>query len=337
MRTPERRALSACCVADAARRTHLKSLAALALGATLPARAADAYPAKTIRLVIPFAAGSATDSAGRLVAQELSARLKQQVIVDNRAGAFGQIAAELVARSAPDGYTVLMTTNTTHSANPHLFKQLNYDPVKDFEPVARLGLLPFMVVVTNSLPVKNIQELVTYARANPDALSYAHPNSSAYVAMETIKRLTKTNMVGVQYKASPQAIIDLIAGRVQVMAADFATAIPQVKAGKLRALGVTMAKRSALMPELPAIAESLPGLDLVAWNGLFVPARTPAPIVARLSSEMLALLAVKENKAKLANIGFEVDPLPADALGRYVREQIDVWGRMIRDAGIPKE
>lgn len=319
------------------RRAHLKALGALAFAATWPVRAADAYPSKTIRLVIPFAAGSATDSAGRLVAQELSTRLGQQVIVDNRAGAFGQIAAELVAHSAPDGYTVLMTTNTTHSANPHLFKQLNYDPVKDFEPIARLGLLPFMVVATNELPVKNIQEFVAYARANPGRLSYAHPSSSSLVAMETIKRLTKIDVIGVQYKASPQAIIDLIAGRVQVMAADFATAIPQVKAGKLRVLGVTMAKRSALLPDVPAIAESLPGFDVVAWNGLFVPARTPAPIVARLSREMLDLLARADIKAKLAAIGFEVDPQPADAFGRYVRAQIDVWGRMIRDAGIPRE
>lgn len=307
------------------------------LGRHAAAPAAESYPSKTIRLVIPFAAGSATDSAGRLVAQELSQRLGQQMIVENRAGAFGQIAAEAVARSAPDGYTVFMTTNTTHSANPHLFKTLNYDPVKDFEAVARLGILPFMIVTPVGMPVKTMGELIAHARANPDALSYAHASSASLVAMETIKRLAKFNAVGVAYKASPQAIVDLIAGRVQVMAADFATAIPQVRGGKLRVLAVTTAKRSALMPDVPAVAETLPGVDIAAWNGIFVPARTPAPIVAQLSREFLAVLANPNTKSRLAAIGFEVDPLPAPAFARYVREQIDVWGRLVRDAGIPKE
>ncbi|HZP89106.1 MAG TPA: tripartite tricarboxylate transporter substrate binding protein [Burkholderiales bacterium] len=320
------------------RRHLLKSLAGLALGARLPCGlAADTYPSKTIRLVVPFAAGSATDSAGRLFAQELSKRLGQQVIVDNRAGAFGQIAAELVARSAPDGYTLFMTTNTTHAANPHLFRSLNYDPIKDFVPVARLGILPFMVVVPPGMPAKSMGELITYARANPGSLSYAHPSSASLVAMETIKRLAKIDMVGVQYKASPQAMIDLIAGRVQVMAADFATAVPQVRAGKLRVLAVTGAKRSALLPDVPPVADTLPGFDIVSWNGLFLPAGTPPAIVDRLARASLDILSQAENKAKLAALGYEVDPQPPEAFGRYVRDQILVWGKLIQAAGIPKE
>ena len=256
----------------------------------LSLRAQSSWPAKTIRLVVPFAPGSGTDSAGRVLAQALSERLGQQVIVENRAGAFGQIAAELVARSAADGYTLFMTTNTTHGANPHLFNRLPYDPIRDFVPIARVGTLPFMLVVTPSLPVKTTAELLSYARKHPDALSYAQASSTSLVAMETIKRLGKVAIVGVQYKASPQALVDLMAGRVQVMVADFATAMPQVRAGKLRVLGVTTAQRSRLLPNEPPIIDDLPGFDTTSWNGIFAPAKTPASVVARLEREILAVL-----------------------------------------------
>lgn len=296
--------------------------------------AQQAWPAKPIRLIVPFAPGSGTDSAGRVLAQELSQRLGQQVIVENRAGAFGQIAAELVARSPADGYTLFMTTNTTHGANPHLFSNLPYDPIRDFVPIARLGTLPFMLVVTPSLPVKTTAELLALARKQPDALSYAHASSTSLVAMETIKRLGKVSVAGVQYKASPQALVDLMAGRVQVMVADFATAMPQVRAGKLRVLGVTTARPSKLLPGVPPIAQALPGFDTTSWNGVFAPAKTPPAVVSRLELEMLAALARPEIERKLEGIGFEVDPLDSAAFARYVNEQIEHWGRMIRAAGI---
>ena len=312
---------------------------AAAWAAMLPLslRAQSSWPAKTIRLVVPFAPGSGTDSAGRVLAQALSERLGQQVIVENRAGAFGQIAAELVARSAADGYTLFMTTNTTHGANPHLFNRLPYDPIRDFVPVARVGTLPFMLVVTPSLPVKTTAELLSYARKHPNALSYAQASSTSLVAMETIKRLGKVAIVGVQYKASPQALVDLMAGRVQVMVADFATAMPQVRAGKLRVLGVTTAQRSRLLPNVPPIIDDLPGFDTTSWNGVFAPAKTPATVVSRLQREILAVLARPEIEKKLEGIGFEVDPLDAAAFGRYVDEQIEHWGRMIRAAGIERQ
>jgi len=308
------------------------SLAALC--AVLPVRAQGAWPAKTIRLIVPFAPGSGTDSAGRVLAQELSQRLGQQVIVENRAGAFGQIAAELVARSPADGYTLFMTTNTTHGANPHLFSKLPYDPIRDYVPIARLGTLPFMLVVTPSLPVKSVPEFLDYARKNPDALSYAQASSTSLVAMETIKRLGKISVAGVQYKASPQALVDLMAGRVQVMVADFATAMPQVRAGKLRVLGVTTAQPSKLLPGVPPIAQALPGFDTTSWNGVFAPAKTPPSVVVRVEREMLAALAQPALAKKLEGIGFEVDPLDSAAFARYVNEQIEHWGRMIRAAGI---
>jgi len=319
------------------RRDFVFAGAALAASLRQPAHAQVGYPTKTIRLIVPFAPGSGTDSAGRLLAQALSARLGQQVIVENRAGAFGQIAAELVARSPADGHTLFMTTNTTHGANPHLFNELPYDPIRDFVPIARLGTLPFMLVVTPSLPVKTTAELLALARRQPDALSYAHASSTSLVAMETIKRLGKVSVAGVQYKASPQALVDLMAGRVQVMVADFATAMPQVRAGKLRVLGVTTSQRSRLLPDVPPIAETLPGFDTTSWNGVFAPAATPPAIVARLEREMLAALARPQVQSRLRDIGFDVDVLDSAAFGRYVREQIDHWGRMIRAAGIPRQ
>ena len=315
----------------------LPDILALLLLCLLPQALAETYPSKPIRLVIPFAAGSATDAAGRILAQALSQRLGQSVIVDNRAGANGQIAAMLVSKSPADGYTLFMTTNSTHSANPHLYKILPYDPVKDFEPIARVGTLAFMLVVNPDLPVGNTRELIAYAFAHPGQLSYGTASTASLVGAETINAMAHTELVGVGYKASPQAILDLVAGRLQVMVADFATAMPQVKAGKLRVLAVTTAKRSALLPGVPPIAETLKGFDMTSWNGLFAPAGTPQPIVARLAQETLASLAQSDVKDRLAALGFEVDPLDTVAFGRYVREQLDTWGKLIRAAKIQPE
>jgi tripartite-type tricarboxylate transporter receptor subunit TctC len=314
-------------------------LSALALlFVTLPTPAlADNYPSKPIKLVVPFAAGSATDSAGRVVAQALSQRLGQNVIVDNRPGANGQIAALLVAGSPPDGYTLFMTTNSTHSANPHLYKTLPYDPIKDFEPVARVGTLAFMLVVNPELPAGNTKEFIAYAAARPGQLSYGTASTASLVGAETINAMARTDTVGVSYKASPQAILDLIAGRLQFMVADFATAMPQVKTGKLKVLGVTTTTPSALLPGVPPIADTLKGYDMTSWNGLFVPATTPPEIVARLERETLAALAQAEVKDRLAAIGFDVEPLNATAFKRYVREQLDTWGKLIRAAKLQPE
>jgi len=302
--------------------------------ALAPALAADDYPSKPIRLVVAFAPGSASDSVARILAQELSLRLQQKVLVENRAGAFGQIAAEHVAHSAPDGYTVFITSNTSHAANPHLYRTLPYDPVKDFEPVLRAGMFPFMLVITPSLPVNNAAQLVEYARKHPDELSYGTTNSTSLVVMETLKRLAKLSIVGVQYKSSPEAIVDLSAGRLQVMVSDFSTATPQVKAGKVRALAVTSAKRSPLLPDLPPLADTVPGIDLTGWSGWYLPAKTPKPIVERLARETLAILERPEIRQRLAEVGFQVDPLGPEAFARYMRAQLEYWGQLVRAAGI---
>jgi tripartite-type tricarboxylate transporter receptor subunit TctC len=298
---------------------------------------AAAYPAKPVKLVIAFAAGSATDSMGRVLGDALGKRLGQQVVIENRAGATGTLAAAHVARSAPDGYTLLMTTNSTHGANPYIYRSLPYDPLKDFVPVARTATLPFVLVAHQSLPVATTAELVAYSKAHPGELTYGTASTTALVGAERINRLAGTDLVRVSYKSSPQAMLDLVAGRLSVMVADFATAMPQIRAHKVKVLGVTTARRSALLPDVPPLDEALPGFDVTSWNGIFAPAGTDPGIVARLSRETMEALEEPAVRKRLAQIGFEVDPLGPEAFDRYVREQLAYWGKLVRDAGIQPE
>ena len=301
------------------------------------AEAAETWPAKPIRLVIPFAAGSATDSAGRLLAHQLGSLLGKPVVVENKAGANGQIAAMAVAGSAPDGYTLFMTTNSTHSANPHLYKGLGYDPVRDFDPIVRVGMLPFMLVVNPDLPVKSTAEFLAYARVHRGELSYGTASTASMIGAETLNVMAGLDLVRVGYKSSPQAILDLVAGRLQVMVADFTTAMPHVKAGKLRILAVTTANRSALLPDAPAIGETLQGFDMTSWNGLFAPAGTPPAILSRLEKDSLKVLADVETQAKFAAIGFEIAPMGSAQFDRYMRGEIAHWGKLVRAANIQPE
>ena len=312
-------------------------VAAIAAAAALGAHAQD-YPNRPITLVIPFAAGSGTDNVGRIVSQRLSERLKQPIVVENKPGANGQIAAEHVAKSKPDGYTLFMTTNTTHSANPSLYKELRYDPIKDFTPVVRTGELPFAVVVNNDLPVKSLKELLDYAKANPGKLSYGTPNSTSLVGSETLKTQAKIDMVGVPYKSSPQALTDVIGNQIQVYLADFGSAMAMIKANRVRTLAVTPARGSKILAEVPPVAKTIPGFDLTSWNGIFGPAGLPKPIVDRISSEVNAVLGEKEVQDKLAAAGFEVWPTKSpEEFTKYVNDQLQLWAGMIRAAGIKAE
>jgi len=313
------------------------ALAALGL-AVAPAAFAQSFPAKPITLVVPFAAGSGTDGVARIVAQKLSERLKQQVLVENKAGASAQIGAEYVAKAKPDGYTLFMTTNTSHSANPSLFKTLRYDPIKDFTPIVRTGELPFAVAVNPALPVKSLQELLDYAKANPGKISYATPNSTSLVASETIKAMTKVDIVGVQYKSSPQALTDLIGGQLEMYVVDVGSGLSTIKSGKVRTLAVTPARGSKILPEVPPVAKTLPGFDLTSWNGILGPAGLPKPIVDRINAETQAVLAEKEVQDKLANIGFEVWPSKSpEDFAKYVADQLAYWTKLIKQAGIQPE
>jgi len=295
----------------------------------------DAYPNRPITLVVPFAPGSGTDSGARVISAKLAERLKQPVIVENRPGANAQVGALYVAKAKPDGYTLFMTTNTSHSANPSLYADLRYDPIKDFTPVTRVGELPFALAVNPALPIKTLTELIDYARANPGKLSYATPNSTSLVAMETIKHIDKIDIAGIPYKSSPQAMTDLIGGQVQVYVADFGSAINMLKSDKVRTLGVTTAQPSPLLPGVPPIGQTVKGFDLTSWNGIFGPAGMPPAVVQRLNGELQVVLADKDLQDKLAQLGFQVWPSKTpDEFARYVADQLAHWGALIRQADI---
>ena len=308
-----------------------------ALAAT-PALAADEFPAKPLRLVVPFAAGSGTDAVARLTAKYLGESLQQPVVVDNKPGANGTIAAEFVAKAPADGYTLFMTTNTTHSANPSLMKQLRYDPVKDFTPISRMGNLPFMLVVNPALPVKTLREFIDYAKAHP-GLTYASGNSTGIVAGATLSKMAGLKMLHVPYKSTPPAMTDVMGGQVQAMFVDFAAGIANVRAGKLRALAVTTAQRSALLPDLPPLASvpELKGFDVTSWNGVFAPAGVPAPVVARLNRELVAIATSKQHAAQFHALGFEPFGSTPAELNQFVVAELQKWARLVKDAGIQPE
>jgi tripartite-type tricarboxylate transporter receptor subunit TctC len=313
----------------------LKTILGIAALTVSASAFAQAYPNKPVTLIVPFAAGSGTDGVARNVAQKLSERLKQPVIVENKAGASAQIAAQYVAKAAPDGYTIFMTTNTSHSANPWMFKSLNYDPIKDFTPITRVGELPFAMAVNPKLPVNTLQEFIDYAKKNPGKLSYATPNSTSLVAMETIKRIAGIDVVGVPYKASTQSMTDLIAGQVQVYVVDLGSGMGALKSDRVRTLAVTTAKGSQSFPNVPSIASTVKGFDLTSWNGIFGPANLPRPIVDKLNTELQAVFADKDFQQKIAATGFELDPTKTpEEFAKYVDFQLKHWGEMLKSAGV---
>jgi tripartite-type tricarboxylate transporter receptor subunit TctC len=307
--------------------------ACLAIAAS--AAGAQPYPSKPITIVVPFAAGSGTDSITRIVAQYLSVALNQSVVVENKVGASGVLAATYVARAAPDGYTLLMATNSTHSANPHLFKNLGYDAVKDFAPVARLGSYVFMLVVGKDVPVTTLQELVAYAKANPGKLTYASGNTTGIVAGETFKSKAGVDILHVPYKSTPPAINDVLGGRISMIVIDMAPGIEHVRAGNFRALAVTTKERSALLPDLPSLAEAgIPGYDVTSYAALFAPAGTPKEIVDKLNAEVRKIIADPEAKKRIAVTGFDAFSGPPESLAAFVQTELVNWGRLIKDAGI---
>ena len=315
--------------------TRILAASALAVSATA---FAQGYPNAPITMVVPFAAGSGTDAVARIVTKRLGERLRQPVLIDNKAGASAQIGAQYVAKAKPDGYTLFMTTNTSHSANPALFTNLKYDPIKDFTPITRVGELPFALLVTPSLPAKSLKELIDYAKTNPGKLSYATPNSTSQVASETIKRIAGVQMLGAPYKSSPQALTDLIGGQVQMYVADLGSSLAMIKAGKVRTLAVTTKAPLNSLPNVPSVASAVPGFDLTSWNGIFGPAGLPKPVVDRLNTEILAVLAEKDVQDQLAQLGFETWPSKTpEEFTKYVADQLAHWTTLIKQAGIHPE
>jgi tripartite-type tricarboxylate transporter receptor subunit TctC len=312
----------------------------LVAAATLfsPALRADDYPSKPITLVAVFGPGSASDTICRVIAEPLGVALKQTVIVESRPGANGALAALYVARQPPDGYTLLMGTNSPLSAAPFMMKNVSYDAVKDFAAVTRVGSFTLMLVVNPSVPATTVKELIDYAKANPGKLSFASANTSGIVAGETLKRWAEIDMLHVPYKSAPPALQDVLAGRVSMMFTDLTTGLPHVRSGALRALAVTRLQRSSLFPELPTLDEAgVTGFDMDSWAGIVAPAHVPRPVVTRLNSELRKIIDDRRVKSMLGNVGFEAFSSSPDEFEDFVKVQLGKWGTMVKDAGIQPE
>jgi tripartite-type tricarboxylate transporter receptor subunit TctC len=313
--------------------------AAGALALTLAAPAlTQTYPAKPVTFVVPFAAGSATDQLARALGQAVNADTGQAVIVDNKPGANGFIGAQAVAKAAPDGYTVFITTNTTHAANEHLFKKLPYDPVKDFAPVTGLAKGAQIMVVNPSLPYKTVAEFIAAAKKEPGKLTFGSGSSSSRIAGELLQQMAGIQLLHVPYKSNPLAITDLLGGQIHMMITDMATGLPQVRAGKLRALGVSSLKRSSLAPDVPTIAEAgVPGYEMGFWFAAYVPAATPQAIVRRLNELLHKALASAPAKALFDQTGFEPFATTPEDLARFQAAESQKWQSIIKKAGIEPE
>ncbi|OZI78018.1 ABC transporter substrate-binding protein [Bordetella genomosp. 12] len=317
---------------------RLGAAAILASGLGGAAHAAP-YPSQPIKMVTAFGPGSASDIVARMIAERLQARLGQVVIVENRPGASGQVAADLVARAQPDGYTIMLATNTTHSSNPYLFKSLRYDPIKDFTPLVQVCNFPFVLAVSSKLPVRTVAELISYGKAHPDQVNYAYGNSTGQISAASFDKQTGMRAAAIPYKSTPQAMTDIIGGRATFMFVDLASAAGQIQSGSLRALAVTTEKRSALAPDLPSVSEALgqPGFDLAAWVGIFGPAGMEPAVRDKLAEELYAVVSSTEVQEKLSRMGAEPTPARAEALKPFVARQLKVWGDKVKQAGIQPE
>jgi tripartite-type tricarboxylate transporter receptor subunit TctC len=313
------------------------AIAPLAFALASSASAQAPYPNRTITLVLPFAAGSGTDTTTRIISKELGTALGVGMVIDNKAGANGSIAASYVARSAPDGYTLFVTTNTTHSANPYLLKTMSYDPMKDFTPIARTGDLPFMLVINPEIPANSVAELIALAKKEPGKYSYASGSSSAIVSGATFARLAGIDLLHVPYKSSPPALTDVIAGRVSMMFVDVLTGLPHVKGKALKMLAVTTKQKSALLPELPTMDETVKGFDITSWQGYLGPANMPKDMVVKLNAEIRKIVERPEVKEQLAERGMEAFSQSPEEFEKFLKDQLVLWEKLITDAGIEKQ
>jgi hypothetical protein len=304
---------------------------------TFSAIAQNNFPSQNITIVLPFGPGSGTDIVTRMVAQKLSESLGKPVVVENKPGANGSIAAEYVARAKPDGHTLIIGTNSTHGANPALIKEMRYDPIKSFEHINRIAVFTSILVVNPKLPVKNMAELLAYGKNNE--LTLATGNASGIVQSETLARQVGwKKLLRVPFKSNPQAMTEVIAGRVDFMFTDIAAAQAQVKAGNLRALAVTSKNRSAIMPELPTIIETgVADYDLSGWNGLFAPAGTPPEIVNKINSEITKIVQMPDVRARILDIGAEPGPMKPAEYAAWVQSEVTKWTKLVKEAGIQPE
>jgi tripartite-type tricarboxylate transporter receptor subunit TctC len=315
--------------------THL--LAAIALCAAVPTLA-QTYPAKPITFIVPFAAGSATDQIARALGQSVAEQSKQNVVVENKPGASGFIAAQAAATAAADGHTVLITTNTTHAANEHLYKKLPYDPVKDFAPVTLLGKGGQIMIVNPKVPANSVAEFIALAKKSPGKLTYGSGSSSSRIAGELLQQMAGIEILHVPYKSNPLAITDLLGGQIDMMITDTATGLPQVKGGKVRALGVTASKRSVLAPDIPTISEAgVKGYEMGYWFAAYVPAKTPPAVVAKLREYLVAASKSPSATKFYETTGTDLVTSTSDELAKFQADESQKWGRIVKAAKIEAE
>jgi tripartite-type tricarboxylate transporter receptor subunit TctC len=318
------------------RRALVAGLAAAPLLASAQS-AASSYPNKPIRFIVPFPAGSAPDAIARIMTQHMTTTLGQPFVIDNKPGAQGSIAAAEAARAAPDGYTIFGGNNSTLAGNLALYKKLTYDPNKDFTPIGRFITAGLMLVVRPDSPAKTTKELVARAKANPGKLTAAHASAGMQVALGEFKGLGGVDVLEVSYKGVPQAVSDLLGGQIDFTFADYAAAFPQVRSGKLRGLGVTAPTRTQLMPDMPSLAEDLPGFDVTVWSGLVAPAGTSKDVVDKLWDASRKALAAPEVAQRLNAIGLEVAPIGPQDFPRFLAAEQAKWARQVKAANIQAE
>jgi tripartite-type tricarboxylate transporter receptor subunit TctC len=306
----------------------------LALVGAAPAVAAG-YPDHPVRMIVPFTPAGATDLLARLVGERLGAKLGQSVVIDNRAGAGGNVGAEIAAHATPDGYTLLMGPASVYAISATLYPRLGYDLVKDFTPVSLVANVPHVLLVNNDLPAKSVPELVQLAKKNPGQLNIASQGSGtvSHLEAELLKHMSGIDMLHVPYRGSAPAILDLIGGRVQVMFDSIASALPHIRAGKLRAIAVASDTRSSLLPNVPTVAESLPGYSAHSWLGIFVPAGTPQSVVERLQRDLVAAIDDPKAQARLVEAGFEPKSSTQGDFAKLVREEMEKWRSVVKMSG----
>ena len=310
-------------------------LPAAASGTSAAFAQTTSYPVKTIRLIVPYPPGGGTDTIARPLAQRLTENLGQQVIVDNRGGAGGSIGMEYAARSAPDGYTLVVGLTAQLAVNPSLYSRLPYDPLKDFAPIALLGEQPYLLIAHPSVPAKSVKAFIALARAHPGQLAYASSGngSGAHLAAEMLKTMAQIDFVHVPYKGAGLALPDLIAGQVQFSFITHTTSGPLVQSGRLRALGVTTVKRSPALPDLPAIAETVPGYDSAVWYGVLAPAGTPREIVARLNREILRVLGSADFRQRFTMAAVAPIGGTPEQLGEHIKSEVARWAKLVKQSG----
>jgi tripartite-type tricarboxylate transporter receptor subunit TctC len=319
----------------------MKHVVGVVMVALLAAGAhAQNYPTKPLRFVVPFAPGGGSDLVARTVAQKITEAIGQPVIVDNRAGAAGTIGADIAAKSPPDGHTLLLGSNGPLAINPSLYAKLPYDAARDFAPVSLVTVMPFVLVTHPSLPVKTVKDLVALARAKPGELNYGSPGngSTTHLANELLKSMTGMKIAHVPYKGVAPAATDLISGQVQMMSGDLSTLLPYVRAGRMRAIAVTAARRSKLLPDVPTIAESgVPGYEASGWFGVLVPAATPVPIIERLHAAIAKGLSASDARERLGAFGGEVPASTPEQFGAHIRTEAAKWNKLIKAIGLKAE